>query len=53
MGSRRKQKTEKSISHSSSHGGRVLKFPQSAATCVPVSGGLPDGTLSPPVCGIS
>ena len=38
------QKTEKSISHSSSHGGRVLKFPVSAATCVPVSGGLPDGT---------
>ena len=47
------QKTEKSISHSSSHGGRVLKFPVSAATCVPVSGGLPDDTLSPPVCGIS
>ena len=47
------QKTEKSISHSSSHGGRVLKFSVSAAAYIPISGGVSDGALSTPICGFS
>ena len=53
MGSRRKQKTEKSISHSSSHGGRVFEFPLPAAAYIPISGSVSDGAASPAIGSIS
>ena len=37
------KKTEKSISHSSSHGGRVFEFPLPAAAYIPISGSVSDG----------
>ena len=43
------QKTEKSISHSSSHGGRVFEFPLPAAAYIPISGSVSDGAASPAI----
>ena len=47
------QKTEKSISHSSSHGGRVFEFPLPAAAYIPISGSVSDGAASPAIGSIS